>query len=140
LCPGGHLGYGFGQADIGGRNLFKNVDAPAQRIDADGFLGGVQAGWNYQIDNFVLGAEVDFSWSDIKGDVRDTIVAGNKKVSAGLSSDTTWIATATARVGYAWDRLMVFGKIGAAWAHFDYDYDDSVTVGRTTTVHNASAS
>jgi outer membrane immunogenic protein len=137
---GGHLGYGFAQADIGSRNLFKQVVAPAQRIDADGFLGGVQAGWNHQIDRFVLGAEVDFSWSDIEGDVRDTILAGNKKVSAGLSSNATWIATATARVGYAWDQFLVYGKVGAAWAHFDYGYDDSVTMGRTTTVHSASAS
>src|SRR5229473_5364020 len=34
-----------------------------------------------------------------------------------LHSKTDWLATATARVGYAWDRWMLYGKGGAAWAH-----------------------
>jgi outer membrane immunogenic protein len=137
---GGNVGYGWGEADIGARGLSKNLQLPAERIDAGGFLGGVQAGWNHQIGGFVLGAEVDFSWSDINGDVTSTIVAGKDKGSASLSSSVTWIATATARVGYTWDRFLVYGKIGAAWAHFDYDHSDSVTIRRVTTVHHANAS
>jgi outer membrane immunogenic protein len=137
---GGHVGYGFAQTDIGARYISKGFQVPAQRIDADGFLGGVQAGWNHQIDRFVLGVEVDFSWADINGDVTSALVKGNNKGSATFSSNATWIATATARVGYAWDRLLVYGKIGAAWADFDYDHSDSLTIGRVTTVHQASAS
>jgi outer membrane immunogenic protein len=142
---GGHVGYGWGDADIADFTLsYKKVLLPARSIDAEGFLGGVQGGWNYQFGPFVLGAELEFSWSDIKGDVTSAIVAGKGQGqgagSTSLSSNATWISTAAARFGYAWDGFLVYGKIGAAFAQFDYDNNITFTVGRTTTVGNASAS
>ncbi|MGA8293976.1 MAG: porin family protein, partial [Rhodoplanes sp.] len=35
--------------------------------DVDGFIGGGQVGANYQIANWVLGLEGEFSWSDLDG-------------------------------------------------------------------------
>src|SRR6476661_3716304 len=32
-------------------------------VDADGFVAGLQGGFNWQIDNFLLGAEADISWA-----------------------------------------------------------------------------
>jgi len=32
------------------------------------------------------------------------------------NNDLGWMATATAKVGYAWDRVLVYGKAGGAWA------------------------
>jgi outer membrane immunogenic protein len=136
---GGHVGYGWGQTDITDHSLFGNILLiPTQRIDTNGFLGGVQGGWNHQFGHFVLGAEVDFSWSDIKGNLTSAILAG--KGSATHSSNATWIGTATTRLGYTWDRFLVYGKIGAAWAHFDYDNNNTFTICRATTVYNSSAS
>ena len=140
---GGHVGYGWGDADIAEFAFYqkhKKVLLPARSIDADGFLGGVQGGWNYQFGPFVLGAELDFSWSDVKGDVTSAIVASNGSGSTSLSSNATWISTAAARFGYAWDGFLVYGKIGAAWAQFDYDNNIAFTIDRNTTVGNTSAS
>jgi outer membrane immunogenic protein len=129
LYIGGHIGYGYGETDIADRNLL----LPTQRIESDGFLGGVQAGWNYQIGRFVLGAEADYSYADIKGDVTTTIAA----TDVSRSSTTTWIATATARLGYTWDRVMVYSKLGTAFAQFDYD--NNISVGGAS-VFSATAS
>ena len=137
---GGHVGYGWGDADIAEFAHSKKVLLPARSIDTDGFLGGVQGGWNHQFGPFVLGAELDFSWSDIKGDVTSAILSSQGQGSTSLSSNATWIGTATARVGYAWDYFLVYGKIGAAWAQFDYDNNIAFTTHGNTTVGNTSAS
>ncbi len=41
-----------------------------------------------------------------------------------VSSNTPWIATATTRLGYTWDRFLVYGKVGAAFAQFDYNINN----------------
>src|SRR5947207_239651 len=58
---GGHVGYGWAEKDwrdAFGLNLSNR---------ASGFLGGGQVGFNYQINQFVLGVEGDFSWRGING-------------------------------------------------------------------------
>jgi outer membrane immunogenic protein len=125
LYIGGHVGWGFAETDITDRTVLgTSLAIPTQSFNGDGFLGGVQAGWNYQVGNFVLGAEVDYSFADIKGDVTTSIAATNAVVSR--SSDVMWIATSTARLGYTWDRVMIYSKLGAAFAQFDYNNNISV--------------
>jgi outer membrane immunogenic protein len=116
LYLGGHIGYGWGNTDVTDHTVF-GFFIPTQKFDTNGFLGGVQGGWNYQFGHFVLGSEVDFSWSDVKGDQTSALVTGD---SITRSSKAKWMGTATTRLGYAWDRVLVYSKLGAAWAHFDY--------------------
>src|SRR3954462_15633317 len=59
---GGHLGYGWAKKDWS--DSFGLFDVSSR---SSGFLGGGQAGFNYQIGQFVLGAEGDFSWTGING-------------------------------------------------------------------------
>src|SRR6266540_6846662 len=52
---GGHVGYGWGKKDwTDTLGLFGISQQP------DGFLGGGQVGFNYQIGQFVAGVEGDF--------------------------------------------------------------------------------
>lgn len=81
--------------------------------DPDGFIGGVQAGYNWQADRWVFGIEGDWSWSGADG---STVLAG----PATFSSDHNWYATLTGRVGYAWDNWLWYVKGGAAWADTEY--------------------
>src|SRR5215213_1404495 len=53
---GAHVG--DGEADSGGND---NSDPTPNDLKLDGIVGGAQAGFNWQIDNFVLGAEGDVS-------------------------------------------------------------------------------
>ncbi len=52
---GGHVGYGWASSRY---NDFTAAFGPAS-INANGFLGGVQAGYNWQMNNFVFGVEAD---------------------------------------------------------------------------------
>jgi outer membrane immunogenic protein len=137
LYFGGHVGYGWGNTDITDHSFFgNNFFIPTQKFDTtNGFLGGVQGGWNYQFGHFVLGTEVDFSWADVKGDQTSALLGGFASVSR--TSKATWMGTATTRLGYAWDRVLVYSKIGAAWAHFDYNDNLSIL---GTSVYNSGAS
>ena len=98
---------------------------PVQTTDSSGILGGLQAGWNYQIGRFVIGTEVDFSWDDVTGTSTSTFASGigggpGTGITRALTADTDWIGTSTVRLGYAHDRFMVYSKAGAAFAHTKY--------------------
>jgi outer membrane immunogenic protein len=83
--------------------------------DVDGWLGGVQAGCNYQLGAWVFGIQGDYDWTGAKGTSADLILAGD--------SDETKIkslASVTGRIGYAWDRLLIYVKGGGAWERDHY--------------------
>ena len=66
---GFYLG-GFGGADAGWSRLgFSNVGfgPGTATVNPRGFLGGGEAGYNYQLGNLVLGAEGDFGGDTLKG-------------------------------------------------------------------------
>ena len=87
---------------------------------ADGFLGGGQVGFNYQTGMFVFGVEGDVSWADIKGGSNIGPVIG-APLGANFNTDVDWTATLTGRLGLAFDRWLVYGKGGVAWAHDKYN-------------------
>jgi outer membrane immunogenic protein len=81
---------------------------------ASGFIGGGQVGYNYQIHNWVFGVEGDLSGTTIGNSVN---VDAGMGVTGSASGGIDWIATLAPRVGYAFDRWLVYGKVGAAWMH-----------------------
>jgi opacity protein-like surface antigen len=75
-----------------------------------GAIGGGQIGCDYQNGPWVVGLAGMFDWSDLKGHAVDTANPAdhsNTKVHS--------LATATARVGYAIDRSLLYIDGGAAW-------------------------
>jgi len=111
---GGHVGYGWAKKDW--RDSFGLFNTSQ---DLDGFMGGGQVGYNYQINQFVFGVEGDMSWADLKG---GSTVLGSLGAPLGGSFNTKvdWTATVTGRAGLAFDRWLVYGKGGVAWAHDRY--------------------
>ena len=106
---GGDIG-GEYEADI---TTPGNVD---DKFDSDGFLGGGQIGFNYQMNQFVIGAEADFSFTGIDGDgTIDIPGLGDTAVDA----ETDWISTIRARLGYAFDNFLVYGTGGIAFANVE---------------------
>ena len=86
-------------------------------ITSSGFIGGVQAGYNYQFaTSWVGGIEADIDAADIKGQIA---VNGNfpgGSFSASGGSQTNYIGTVRARLGYLiTDRLLAFGTGGFAY-------------------------
>jgi outer membrane immunogenic protein len=111
---GGHLGAGVSRSSwsdplTGGSDTFSS---------AAGFLGGGQIGANYQWNRvLVLGVEADFNWTGVKG-------SGADSLGDALSADTQWTSTVAGRVGAAFDRLLIYGKGGAAFARDRNSFTD----------------
>jgi outer membrane immunogenic protein len=83
-------------------------------FSTDGFLVGGTIGGNYQWGQFVLGVEGDWDWSNLNGTTYST---GGGCNLAGCASQSDWLATARVRVGYAFDRFLVYGTGGAAFGN-----------------------
>lgn len=78
------------------------------------FLGGGQIGVNYQFwGGVVIGAEGDFVGLP-NANISSTTTALNGN-TATVTINNRWLTTATARLGYAWDRVLLYGKAGGAW-------------------------
>ena len=97
-----------------GRTNWTFVDPPVftrTRPDFDGFVGGGQIGYNLQLGNVVLGIEADGGWSNAKG-----ARACPNGFFFSCESEMEWLTTVTGRLGYTWDRLLIYGKGGFAAA------------------------
>jgi len=82
-----------------------------------GGIAGGTIGCNYQFSNdIVIGIENDFSWTDKQGSARGLAPFNTLSVS---TTKEKWIDTLRGRVGYAFDRLLVYGTGGVAFAGTD---------------------
>jgi outer membrane immunogenic protein len=113
LYIGANVGYSWGDHTL---SQFEDGGGPAnfiQDYDSDGFIGGVFAGYNWQYSQFVYGIEGDVEYTDIDGGFDDG--------SASATVDVGLQGSLRARVGVAFDRFMVYGTGGVAFADIDYD-------------------
>jgi outer membrane immunogenic protein len=101
---GGNIGGGF--ADSRWSDPF---GGPHNTFNDSGFIGGGQVGYNAQFNWLVLGVEGDFDWTNLKG-------SGTDSIGDSINTKTEWTSTATGRIGAAFDRLLVYGKGGVAFA------------------------
>jgi outer membrane immunogenic protein len=102
-------------------------------LNADGITGGGQVGCNWQYRSFVLGGEADINFADISAD-RDTgavLVPGTTHIARSIDHiGQDWFATFRGRVGWAFDRVLVYGTGGLAVTRLDitkrfaWDFND----------------
>jgi outer membrane immunogenic protein len=113
----------------GGPAVVQNFANPGQAFSAnsDGaFMGGVQAGCDYQFaSHWVIGFGGDVSWTNLNSVTNDPFFGGKNGNPVAFSSRNDEIATITGRIGYAWDRVLFYGKGGAAYAHDRYAQTNS---------------
>jgi opacity protein-like surface antigen len=126
---GFYAGFFGGVAD--GRDKITYVGTPYPIAGSKpwvfGALGGVDVGYNYQFaNNWVVGVEGDAAGTNTHGGQTAGQVAGLSPPPAGGLSvgpspifftnqdQTNWMATITGKLGYAWGRVLFYGKGGLA--------------------------
>ena len=92
-----------------GRSELSNTRGTTS-YDVDGGLVGGTIGYNYQINQLVLGLEGDIDWADISGNTNSGICT-----TAVCSTKNDWLGTVRGRIGYAFDRFMPYVTGGAAF-------------------------
>lgn len=120
---GAQAGYAWGDSK------FKALGASV-KAKPEGFIVGGYAGYNYQLDGspVVIGIETDFNYSDVD----------KKKSLFGISGKESfnWTGATRARIGYAFDRVLVYAAGGVAYADRELkisgvDKDSKTSLGYT---------
>jgi outer membrane immunogenic protein len=99
------------------------VDGLSNGINGDqtAFTAGGILGYNYQIDQIVLGVETDFNYLGF-GDDNKRTVDNQLGTFVGKSSfEADWFGTIRARLGFAIDNVLLYGTAGAAYGHMSAD-------------------
>jgi outer membrane immunogenic protein len=97
-----------------------------------GWIAGGQAGCNYQVANWVLGIETDFSGGFNASATVTTNVPPFLSLTSSVSQDMSWIGTTRGRLGWAWGNVLLYATGGVAYANTSYAY--AVSGGGTTAV------
>lgn len=120
---GGFFGADYGTTDV----RFPGAANDGAKIWTFGPIGGVQAGYNYQVTQWVFGVEGEIGAAAVKGTrtcgtgtgidpVTHLLIPGAfSPASFACTTKSNWVATATARVGYAYERTLYYVKGGAAF-------------------------
>ena len=116
---GGHVGGKVGRAEVSYgavSPLIAAIVAPGLAatgpIWLSGALGGAQVGCQYEFaGGWLIGVEGDGSWTQADGQGVETAFPNFR-----IKTTEHWMATARARLGYAWDKWMFFVTGGGAWA------------------------
>ncbi|MFL4992387.1 MULTISPECIES: outer membrane protein [Microvirga] len=106
---GVNAGYGWNAND--------SITVGGVRFDLDdegGFVGGAQAGYNYQIGSFVVGLEGDIQYADFGGD--DRFDFDRDGIADDDFNNSDWFGTVRARAGVAFDRALIYATGGFAFA------------------------
>jgi opacity protein-like surface antigen len=135
---GGHAGYGwasdpfnnltlqYGNAPFG---FLLRSGAPLSGLDSRGFVGGFQAGANWQSGSFVGGLEIDLSGTGIKGSTSNSVTAAGTLSQASQSDKFDRLGSARARVGYlVTPGLLLYATGGPGWARLVTDQETVTTV------------
>lgn len=134
---GVNAGYGFRGAPASFTDATYGTVAQSSR-DRGGFLGGVQAGYNVQVtpgSGLVLGLETDFQGTAFAK--ADAAYLGTTPYDS-VAPNLDYFGTVRARVGYAFDRVLVYGTGGFAYggggrstyaAAYPYTLPDSSRIG-----------
>src|SRR5581483_4312942 len=92
---------------------FRWLNGTTTTINGSVVIGGFEAGYNWQISNVVLGVEGDVSFSSL-----NKTITG---LTPALPADTfgtrlSTLGTVRSRLGWAFDRTLIYATGGAAFA------------------------
>jgi outer membrane immunogenic protein len=104
-------------------------------LTSNSIIGGIQAGYNWQVNQWILGIEGDWDWTHSNSSFcrqTDNLSASCSDNSRGfltINSSPDWIATARARLSFTWDRYLVYGTGGAAFGRVETSINANCLVG-----------
>lgn len=125
---GGHVGYLWSRTDVFDTGVL--VESGAQ---TNGGIGGVLAGYNWQVSNIVLGLEGDVGWADAHG------TGASQNFVIPNAYDLDWSSHLRGRLGIAPGPypVLLFIAGGAAFSHFKFTSGET---GESTTTTYTGAS
>jgi outer membrane immunogenic protein len=143
LYFGGNVGWGWGHnesTELPPGSLAFPTGTVFNTVNLSGFLGGVQAGFNYQtVYNLVVGVEGEFTWSDMSG-TATTLSTAPRFVgfSSTVTSRIKDFGDLTGRIGWAAGPWMFYGKGGVALGETSSSGVNFLADGTLSSTHTSS--
>ena len=94
--------------------------------NTSGVVGGGLVGYNYQINQFVLGVEGDLTGSSNQGRFSTTNAFGIAGLNASQNTQYGFGAGVRGRLGYAIDRTLIYATGGWAYETIDQTYNNNL--------------
>jgi outer membrane immunogenic protein len=122
---GANVGWGYHDHTWSDRNAWAKNEVDLALPSSvsgtnDGWLAGVQAGYNMQRGCTVFGLETDWSWANIDGTKLNTDgQPGLALDRLSVSSDVRSFGTVRTRAGVVVDQLLLYTTGGVAYAHMN---------------------
>jgi outer membrane immunogenic protein len=107
---GGDIGYAWGKDGV------NTTFGGAASGSPQGVVGGGHVGYNYQVNQFVVGLEGDVSGADFRNNIASFATGTVYGVHVPIE------ASIRGRLGYAWDRALFYATGGAAFADIRNTY------------------
>ena len=86
-----------------------------------GGLFGLQAGYNHQIGNYVVGLEADYAWASMSDSFTAAAASSFRgsaiSAAATIKTEQNSLGTVRARLGYDFNGLLVYATGGYAYAN-----------------------
>jgi high affinity Mn2+ porin len=108
---GGHVGYARGKAS----STLSNAPLPSASNSFGSLYGGALVGYSIQLHSrLVLGVEADVSFPNFLDD--DDLVSSRPTSVGNIAERIDLLGRARGRLGYAFDRWLLYGAGGFAWS------------------------
>jgi outer membrane immunogenic protein len=132
---GGNLGGAWGTSDPTSSTVFTTGYLPGagyfaatsvgafnaagtQSVKPDGFTGGVEAGYNWQVGNILVGVEADIDSFQLRGSAASGPVVypgfGGATFTINSAASADWLFTARPRIGVIMNNWLFYGTGGLA--------------------------
>jgi len=112
---GAYLGISGGFA--GNELNLSGINGTSIDYGDDGFLIGATLGYNKQFGSFVAGVEADISYIDL--DSRISGASDPYGFGFATTASANYFATVRGRLGYAIDRVLIYGTGGVAFSDLE---------------------
>ena len=121
-----NAGYSWGTVDISASDAVALPPAPytlpplATTLHPASFIGGGQAGFNWQMGNVVWGLEADIAWRNGKDNF--TFAFPNGLDFASFHVEQNWVGTVRPRLGIAANNWLFYVTGGLAYGALEHSY------------------
>ncbi len=118
---GAHGGYGWSHRNFtntitGSLGAAQQSASNSGSDNGSGIIGGGQIGYNYQfLNNLVVGIETDIDAADINSSIAACVAGFGTAVCGTRGTEIENFGTVRARLGYAFNNLLLYGTGGWAW-------------------------
>lgn len=129
LYFGGHVGYSRGHVN----NTLSDPAPVGSSAWFGGLYGGVQVGYNHVLSSrILLGVEADVSFPNY---MHADDKVWSRVAPTDIAETIDFTGTLRARIGYAFDRWMIYGTGGFAFAYSRYIEDPGIAVDADEVLH-----